>query len=308
MQQHVSTRTSTQARSHAQKFFVKLDKKSLTLEEFLKDLDLKEVEKTLLASGMDNTDYDEEREVNMVANRKLRGSVMNIALPANSEEKKQEAARSEAGKRRRSELEGYGRSEGSREQSINNIRKAFEQHANDGSNSCNQRVIKRVKTSERGEKGYNHHPDKEERPCSEITTATGVSKLKLKEDHEATIRKLSLSDFEPIQPSPMIKAKSTFNKEALPFYGTPQPNNPGYFEDYHITPDQLFRKPRQIDHYQDGQEAQAGDERRQEKPHNGRSEARLSFDFYELSADQLLESTPISFYAQNRGTFRHGKQ
>mmetsp|Transcript_32316 Transcript_32316/g.36829 ORF Transcript_32316/g.36829 Transcript_32316/m.36829 type:complete len:274 (+) Transcript_32316:87-908(+) len=85
VQQHVSTRTSTQARSHAQKFFVKLDKKSLTLEEFLKDLDLKEVEQTLLAAGMDNTDYDEEREVDLIASRKhLRGSVMNIALPSNS--------------------------------------------------------------------------------------------------------------------------------------------------------------------------------------------------------------------------------
>lgn len=82
VQQHVSTRTSTQARSHAQKFFVKLDKKSLTLEEFLKDLDLKEVEQTLLAAGMDNTDYDEEREVNLIASRKLKGSVMNIALPS----------------------------------------------------------------------------------------------------------------------------------------------------------------------------------------------------------------------------------
>jgi len=58
------------------------------LEEFLKDLDLKEVEKTLLASGMDNTDYDEEREVNMIANKKLRGSVMNIALPTDIEDKK----------------------------------------------------------------------------------------------------------------------------------------------------------------------------------------------------------------------------
>lgn len=106
VQQHVSTRTSTQARSHAQKFFVKLDKKSLTLDEFLKDLDLKEVEKTLLASGMDNTDYDEEREVNMVANRKLKGSVMNIALPTPGEDKKRyEPTRSEIGKRKRSEYD-----------------------------------------------------------------------------------------------------------------------------------------------------------------------------------------------------------
>ena len=224
VQQHVSTRTSTQARSHAQKFFVKLDKKSLTLEEFLKDLDLKEVEKTLLASGMDNTDYDEEREVNMVANRKLRGSVMNIALPSNSEDKKQEVSRGEGGKRKRSEIESYNRGEGSREQSINNIRRAFEQHANEGNTSNSQRTLKRVKTSERGERGYTHHPDKEEKPCSEMTAATGVSKAKETEDRDTPLRKLSVSNFEPIQPSPMIKAKSSFTKDTLPLYGTPQPN------------------------------------------------------------------------------------
>ena len=40
VQQHVATRTSTQARSHAQKFFVKLEKRRLTLDEFLAKLDL----------------------------------------------------------------------------------------------------------------------------------------------------------------------------------------------------------------------------------------------------------------------------
>lgn len=140
VQQHVNTRTSTQARSHAQKFFVKLDKKALTLEEFLKDLDLKEVEKTLLASGMDNTDYDEEREVNMVANRKNRGSVMNIALPpiGTEESKTNIVSRCEGGgKRKRSEYENYVRPECTREQSINNIKKTFEQHVSDGQNSSN---------------------------------------------------------------------------------------------------------------------------------------------------------------------------
>ena len=34
VQQHVGTRTSTQARSHAQKFFGKLQKKNLTLEQY----------------------------------------------------------------------------------------------------------------------------------------------------------------------------------------------------------------------------------------------------------------------------------
>jgi hypothetical protein len=35
----VVTRTSTQARSHAQKFFVKLDRKSIDLQSFLDSLD-----------------------------------------------------------------------------------------------------------------------------------------------------------------------------------------------------------------------------------------------------------------------------
>jgi len=35
VQQHVGTRTSTQARSHAQKFFVKIEKKQMNLETFL---------------------------------------------------------------------------------------------------------------------------------------------------------------------------------------------------------------------------------------------------------------------------------
>lgn len=39
VQQHVQTRTSTQARSHAQKFFVKLERKSIDLQSFLDSLD-----------------------------------------------------------------------------------------------------------------------------------------------------------------------------------------------------------------------------------------------------------------------------
>lgn len=35
VQLHVATRTSTQARSHAQKFLGKLDKRNITLQEFL---------------------------------------------------------------------------------------------------------------------------------------------------------------------------------------------------------------------------------------------------------------------------------
>jgi SHAQKYF class myb-like DNA-binding protein len=40
VQEHVGTRTSTQARSHAQKFFNKLEKRETTLEAFLQTLDL----------------------------------------------------------------------------------------------------------------------------------------------------------------------------------------------------------------------------------------------------------------------------
>lgn len=40
VQQHVGTRSSTQARSHAQKFFVKLEKKNMTMEAFLETLDM----------------------------------------------------------------------------------------------------------------------------------------------------------------------------------------------------------------------------------------------------------------------------
>jgi SHAQKYF class myb-like DNA-binding protein len=39
VQQHVHTRTSTQARSHAQKFFVKIEKKNLNLDDYLGGLD-----------------------------------------------------------------------------------------------------------------------------------------------------------------------------------------------------------------------------------------------------------------------------
>jgi SHAQKYF class myb-like DNA-binding protein len=111
VQQHVNTRTSTQARSHAQKFFVKLDKKSLTLEEFLKDLDLEDVKRNLLSAGADNTDYDEEREVNIIANKKLRGSVMNLALPGAPENNKNmDISGNEAFKRAKPEAEVTKRS------------------------------------------------------------------------------------------------------------------------------------------------------------------------------------------------------
>jgi SHAQKYF class myb-like DNA-binding protein len=84
VQQHVFTRTSTQARSHAQKFFVKLDKKQLTLSEFLTRLDIEQLKEDLrLGDAGDSTEYDELQPVIKIANQKLNNtsSVMNIALP-----------------------------------------------------------------------------------------------------------------------------------------------------------------------------------------------------------------------------------
>lgn len=60
VQQHVCTRTSTQARSHAQKFFVKVEKRNQTLEEFLADLDLANIENHCILSDLDDEEEDEE--------------------------------------------------------------------------------------------------------------------------------------------------------------------------------------------------------------------------------------------------------
>ena len=97
VQQHVFTRTSTQARSHAQKFFVKLDKKQLTLSEFLTRLDIEQLKEDLrLGDAGDSTEYDELQPVIKIANQKHGNacSVMNIALP-NAQGKKKSASRPE---------------------------------------------------------------------------------------------------------------------------------------------------------------------------------------------------------------------
>lgn len=52
------TRTSTQARSHAQKFFVKIDKRNQSLEEFLADLDLDNLQNHLVFSDLDDDDEE----------------------------------------------------------------------------------------------------------------------------------------------------------------------------------------------------------------------------------------------------------
>lgn len=82
VQKHVYTRTSTQARSHAQKFFVKLDKKQLTLDEFLEGLDIDKLRVDLkINDSGDSTEYDEEQQINSIIKLKNSSSVMNIALP-----------------------------------------------------------------------------------------------------------------------------------------------------------------------------------------------------------------------------------
>ena len=71
VQQHVFTRTSTQARSHAQKFFGKLDKKQLTLEDFLERLDIEQLKIDLrLNDSGDSREYNEDQPLITIANQK----------------------------------------------------------------------------------------------------------------------------------------------------------------------------------------------------------------------------------------------
>lgn len=57
MQMHVGTRTSTQARSHAQKFFYKLDRRNHSLQDFLDNLELADLQQCLMNS--DCEDYED---------------------------------------------------------------------------------------------------------------------------------------------------------------------------------------------------------------------------------------------------------
>lgn len=84
VQEHVYTRTSTQARSHAQKFFAKLEKKQLTLDEFLERLDINQLKIDLrLGETGDSTEYDEDQPLITIANQKNKSSVLNIAMTGN---------------------------------------------------------------------------------------------------------------------------------------------------------------------------------------------------------------------------------
>jgi SHAQKYF class myb-like DNA-binding protein len=64
VQQHVGTRSSTQARSHAQKFFVKLERKGQKLEDFLGTLDLETVRQNMIDAGSDQ-DYEDPNNYQM---------------------------------------------------------------------------------------------------------------------------------------------------------------------------------------------------------------------------------------------------
>lgn len=288
VQQHVSTRTSTQARSHAQKFFVKLDKKSLTLEEFLKDLDLEDVKRNLLSAGVDNTDYDEEREVNMIANKKLKGSVMNLALPNDSENNKNmDYSGVDVMKRTKSEPEVTKRST---DASVKSVQRPS------GFDYDNYRWTKRVKTSEYDEKeveGRKEYENWEEKPCSEPPSATIHKSKNNQEWFEQPFRKLSFSNFEPIQPVD-IEVNNP-NKNAENTFGTAQPAN-NHVDDYHINIAQLFGQPKASGSHGNDHDPQSGNASKKCQSQL-RVENRWSFDFYELNADQLLESTPISYRA-----------
>lgn len=58
VEEHVATRTSTQARSHAQKFFANILKRNMTMEQFL-----------------DNLSYDTLQELRMSAQRNIDGGL-----------------------------------------------------------------------------------------------------------------------------------------------------------------------------------------------------------------------------------------
>lgn len=78
VEEHVKTRTSTQARSHAQKFFANISKNKMTMEEFLAKLDLANLNNIFQQNN--GEDYNEEE-----LNKQLVNSMRN---PQNDQEAK----------------------------------------------------------------------------------------------------------------------------------------------------------------------------------------------------------------------------
>jgi hypothetical protein len=89
VQQHVFSRSSTQARSHAQKFFVKIDKKGISLEQFLETLNLEILRSKMLTDELADEDAIDELLLpsEPVKPKKKKGNIMNMALPYAGETK-----------------------------------------------------------------------------------------------------------------------------------------------------------------------------------------------------------------------------
>ena len=81
----MGTRSSTQARSHAQKFFVKLEKKNLTMESFLENLDIHN-----LRTFIDN-DSDYGDETDQVSQKSHKAAAGNFSLSVESVQHSQSA-------------------------------------------------------------------------------------------------------------------------------------------------------------------------------------------------------------------------
>lgn len=141
-------------------------------------------------------------------------------------------------------------------------------------------------------------------------------------------RKLSVSNFEPIKPQGMvINAKTPTPKEVISTFGTPQTSNSdnaakneaflscvnklvlntqnSLNDDYHFNPDQLFKKPEET--AEQALRKRSKDHEMEAQTHK-QNENRLSFDFCELDADQMLESTPHSYRNEYRCSSKVLKQ
>jgi hypothetical protein len=70
VEEHVKTPSSTQARSHAQKFFANINKNKMTMEEFLTKLDLANLSNIFQSNNGEEYNEDE-------ANAKLVNSMRN---------------------------------------------------------------------------------------------------------------------------------------------------------------------------------------------------------------------------------------